>query len=197
VNAQQILDWKIKHAKRFRDRLLKKAMRLDSDGYCLPILDALGADVRSLSSLRATPDGGFEFDGAPITSREEMRRFEEGGFRPVCVAISQASLRPRYQRLLAKIARVNVIEKVRLTQRRQLKAGYIVHLTHSPRSPEEAAIIRAIQDNPAELTAWLAYADWLDEHDDTRRAATIRSQVSSRDRLPKPVSRRERLPKRV
>jgi uncharacterized protein (TIGR02996 family) len=35
-------------------------------------------------------------------------------------------------------------------------------------SDEDKAFLRAIINNPAELTAWLAYADWLDERDDPR-----------------------------
>ncbi|MBA4189565.1 MAG: hypothetical protein C0467_16390 [Planctomycetaceae bacterium] len=43
-------------------------------------------------------------------------------------------------------------------------------------SDEDKAFIRAILNNPAELTGWLAYADWLDERDDPR-AEFIRLQV--------------------
>jgi uncharacterized protein (TIGR02996 family) len=35
-------------------------------------------------------------------------------------------------------------------------------------SDEDRAFLRAILNNPAELTAWLAYLDWLDEHNDLR-----------------------------
>jgi uncharacterized protein (TIGR02996 family) len=41
---------------------------------------------------------------------------------------------------------------------------------------EDKVFIRAILTNPAELTAWLVYADWLDEHDDPR-AEYIRLEV--------------------
>jgi uncharacterized protein (TIGR02996 family) len=33
---------------------------------------------------------------------------------------------------------------------------------------EEAALLMAIVNNPADLTARLVYCDWLDEHDDPR-----------------------------
>ena len=39
---------------------------------------------------------------------------------------------------------------------------------------EDRAFIRAILVNPAELTAWLVYADWLDEHDNTFQAEFLR-----------------------
>lgn len=48
---------------------------------------------------------------------------------------------------------------------------------------DDKAFIRAILSNPAELTAWLVYADWLDEHDDPRaefvRLMVRRGQVSN------------------
>jgi uncharacterized protein (TIGR02996 family) len=39
---------------------------------------------------------------------------------------------------------------------------------------EDRAFIRAILANPAELTAWLVYADWLDEHDNPIHAEFLR-----------------------
>jgi uncharacterized protein (TIGR02996 family) len=39
------------------------------------------------------------------------------------------------------------------------------------------AFLRGILTNPADLTAWLVYADWLDEHDDPIRAEYLRLQV--------------------
>jgi uncharacterized protein (TIGR02996 family) len=39
---------------------------------------------------------------------------------------------------------------------------------------EDRAFIRAILTNPAELTAWLVYADWLDEHENTLQAEFLR-----------------------
>lgn len=39
---------------------------------------------------------------------------------------------------------------------------------------EGRAFIRAILTNPAELTAWLIYADWLDEHDSPLQAEFLR-----------------------
>lgn len=41
---------------------------------------------------------------------------------------------------------------------------------------EDEPFLRAILSNPGELTAWLVYADWLDEHDDPR-ADFIRLEV--------------------
>jgi uncharacterized protein (TIGR02996 family) len=46
----------------------------------------------------------------------------------------------------------------------------------APFSAEEHAFLRGILTNPAELTGWLAYADWLDEHNDPR-AEYIRLQA--------------------
>lgn len=43
--------------------------------------------------------------------------------------------------------------------------------------PEDRAFVRAILMNPAELTAWLVYADWLDEHEQPERAEFLRLQV--------------------
>jgi uncharacterized protein (TIGR02996 family) len=39
---------------------------------------------------------------------------------------------------------------------------------------EDKAFIRAILSNPGELTAWLVYADWLDEHDNVLQAEFLR-----------------------
>lgn len=49
-------------------------------------------------------------------------------------------------------------------------------MAHPPLSDEDKQFLRAILANPAELTAWLAYADWLDEHDDPR-AEFVRLEV--------------------
>jgi uncharacterized protein (TIGR02996 family) len=38
----------------------------------------------------------------------------------------------------------------------------------APLSDEDKAFVRAILNCPADLTGWLAYADWLDERDDPR-----------------------------
>jgi uncharacterized protein (TIGR02996 family) len=46
----------------------------------------------------------------------------------------------------------------------------------APFTDEDRAFLRGILTNPADLTGWLAYADWLDEHDDPR-AEYIRLQV--------------------
>lgn len=46
----------------------------------------------------------------------------------------------------------------------------------APLSDEDKQFLRAILANPAELTAWLAYADWLDERDDPR-AEFVRLEV--------------------
>jgi uncharacterized protein (TIGR02996 family) len=53
---------------------------------------------------------------------------------------------------------------------------------------EDKAFLRAILANPAELTSWLVYADWLDEHDDPR-AEFIRLEVR---RLDPNISQTER-----
>lgn len=46
----------------------------------------------------------------------------------------------------------------------------------APLSDEDKAFVSAILTNPADLTGWLAYADWLDERDDAR-AEFVRLQV--------------------
>jgi uncharacterized protein (TIGR02996 family) len=46
-----------------------------------------------------------------------------------------------------------------------------------PFGDEEKVFIRAVLTNPAELTAWLVYADWLDEHDNPTRAEFLRLTV--------------------
>ena len=42
---------------------------------------------------------------------------------------------------------------------------------------EDRAFIRTILANPAELTSWLVYADWLDEHDNPDHAEFLRLEV--------------------
>jgi uncharacterized protein (TIGR02996 family) len=42
---------------------------------------------------------------------------------------------------------------------------------------DDKVFIRAILSNPAELTAWLVYADWLDEHDNPLQAEFLRLMV--------------------
>ncbi|MBY0458079.1 MAG: TIGR02996 domain-containing protein, partial [Gemmataceae bacterium] len=44
-------------------------------------------------------------------------------------------------------------------------------------SDEDRAFLRAIVANPAEVTAWLAYVDWLDEHGESVRAEFVRLQA--------------------
>ena len=39
---------------------------------------------------------------------------------------------------------------------------------------EDKVFIRAILSNPGELTAWLVYADWLEEHDNAAHAEFLR-----------------------
>src|SRR4051812_24620084 len=39
---------------------------------------------------------------------------------------------------------------------------------------EDKAFIRAILASPGELTAWVVYADWLDEHDNPLHAEYLR-----------------------
>jgi len=46
----------------------------------------------------------------------------------------------------------------------------------APFTDEEHAFLRGILTNPADLTGWLAYADWLDERSDPR-AEYLRLQV--------------------
>jgi sulfatase modifying factor 1 len=40
--------------------------------------------------------------------------------------------------------------------------------------PEETAFLRSIVDNPGDVALWLILADWLEEHDDPRRAELLR-----------------------
>lgn len=47
---------------------------------------------------------------------------------------------------------------------------------------EDTVLLRAVLGNPRELTTWLAYADWLDEHDDPL-AEFIRLEIR-REELP-------------
>ena len=42
---------------------------------------------------------------------------------------------------------------------------------------EDKAFIRTILANPAELTSWVVYADWLDEHDNPLHAEFLRLEV--------------------
>jgi uncharacterized protein (TIGR02996 family) len=44
-------------------------------------------------------------------------------------------------------------------------------------TPEDRVFIRTILANPAELTAWLVYADWLDEHNNPLHAEFLRLEV--------------------
>jgi uncharacterized protein (TIGR02996 family) len=50
-------------------------------------------------------------------------------------------------------------------------------MSHATFTDDDKIFIRAILTNPAELTAWLVYADWLDEHDDNIRAEFLRLSV--------------------
>ena len=52
-----------------------------------------------------------------------------------------------------------------------------VAMSHPAFTDDDKVFIRAILTNPAELTAWLVYADWLDEHDDSIRADFLRLSV--------------------
>jgi uncharacterized protein (TIGR02996 family) len=47
------------------------------------------------------------------------------------------------------------------------------HLT-PPARPEEQALLQGIVDHPGDDGRWLILADWLDEHDDLRRAELLR-----------------------
>ncbi|MCI0701325.1 MAG: TIGR02996 domain-containing protein [Planctomycetia bacterium] len=53
---------------------------------------------------------------------------------------------------------------------------------------DEAAFLRAIQANPADSTAKLVYADWLDEHGEQERAEYVRD-FARRDGTYKPPMR--------
>jgi uncharacterized protein (TIGR02996 family) len=47
-------------------------------------------------------------------------------------------------------------------------------MSHPAFTDDDKVFIRAIMNNPAELTTWLVYADWLAEHDDQIRADFLR-----------------------
>lgn len=42
---------------------------------------------------------------------------------------------------------------------------------------EDLSFVRAILASPAELTSWLVYADWLDEHDNPLHAEFLRLEI--------------------
>lgn len=50
----------------------------------------------------------------------------------------------------------------------------------APFTSEDRAFVRNILNNPADLTGWLVYADWLDEHGDSR-AEFIRLELKKDD----------------
>jgi uncharacterized protein (TIGR02996 family) len=50
----------------------------------------------------------------------------------------------------------------------------------TPFTDDDKAFLRTILSNPAELTGWLVYADWLDERDDPR-AEFVRLQARRSD----------------
>jgi len=58
-------------------------------------------------------------------------------------------------------------------------------MLHPAFTDDDKAFLRAILANPAELTAWLVYADWLDEHHDPRaefiRLEIRRGQLATND----------------
>ena len=56
-------------------------------------------------------------------------------------------------------------------------------------SPDESALLAAISADPADDTARLVYADWLDEHAQPARAEFIRVQVEPRAGSRHPVRR--------
>lgn len=62
-------------------------------------------------------------------------------------------------------------------------------MSHRAFSDDDRAFIRAILTNPAELTAWLVYADWFDDHNAPERAEFLRLQVE-RSQLPPDDPRR-------
>jgi uncharacterized protein (TIGR02996 family) len=50
----------------------------------------------------------------------------------------------------------------------------------APFTSEDRAFVRRILNNPADLTGWLVYADWLEEHADSR-AEFIRLELKKDD----------------
>ena len=60
---------------------------------------------------------------------------------------------------------------------------------------EEYDLIEGIKANPADQTAWLVYADWLEEFGDAEQAAFIRGAIAdartggARARVTEPVAR--------
>jgi uncharacterized protein (TIGR02996 family) len=50
-------------------------------------------------------------------------------------------------------------------------------------SPEEAAFLATVHDQPGDETARLVYADWLDEHGEPEKAAYLRSLVQLRRQI--------------
>jgi uncharacterized protein (TIGR02996 family) len=50
-------------------------------------------------------------------------------------------------------------------------------MSHPSFTAEDKSFIRAILTNPGELTNWLVYADWLDEHDNPPQAEFLRLMV--------------------
>jgi uncharacterized protein (TIGR02996 family) len=50
-------------------------------------------------------------------------------------------------------------------------------MSHLNFTSEDKSFIRTILTNPGELTAWLVYADWLDEHENPLQAEFLRLMV--------------------
>ena len=63
-----------------------------------------------------------------------------------------------------------------------------------PLTTDDKGFIRAILDDPDELTTWLIYADWLDEHNDPRaeflRLSVERKQADGNKRNRRRIRRR-------
>lgn len=62
-------------------------------------------------------------------------------------------------------------------------------MSHRAFSDDDRAFIRAILTNPAEVSGWLVYADWLDDNDAPAPAEFLRLQVERSQLPPKDVRR--------
>lgn len=62
-------------------------------------------------------------------------------------------------------------------------------MSHRAFSDDDRAFIRAILTNPAEVSGWLVYADWLDDNGAPERAEFLRLQVERSQLPPEDVRR--------
>jgi uncharacterized protein (TIGR02996 family) len=117
--------------------------------------------------------GHFDWLSAPATADEELER-------------AQAGARPCPK--CGKGRRAQRVKKEGPNQGRLLLDALGPPAAQAPKaSPTEGqrteeGLLAEIRDNPEDETARLIYADWLEEHDQPRRAELIRVQVE-RDRL--------------